>query len=141
MRFENHQEAANVFRPDFRVLRSTPARRAPERFHPAAAEGGPQLEPRAALRAQPGAPSGKLFLPRCCRKGCVFPAQPGGHGECAFHRREWLEPGCFHSQQPSFLLLDQAKFGLPDSEPDDTRVKDRHRLRLERVRFVLEDAA
>jgi hypothetical protein len=39
------------------------------------------------------------------------------------------------------LLLDQAKFGLPDSEPDDGRVRDRHRLASERVRFMLEDAA
>jgi hypothetical protein len=39
------------------------------------------------------------------------------------------------------LLLEQAKFGLPDSEPDDGRVRDRHRLAMERVRFLLEDAA
>jgi hypothetical protein len=39
------------------------------------------------------------------------------------------------------LLLDQAKFGLPDSEPDDSRVRDRHRLASERIKFLLEDAA
>jgi hypothetical protein len=39
------------------------------------------------------------------------------------------------------LLLDQAKFGLPESEPDDARLKDRHRLAAERIRFLLEDAA
>jgi hypothetical protein len=83
----------------------------------------------------------ELFLPRCCQKGCVFPAQPGGRGECAYHRCQSLEPLYFQSQQPSFLLLDQAKFGLPDSEPDDGRVQDRHRLAEERVRFMLDDAA
>jgi hypothetical protein len=83
----------------------------------------------------------ELFLPRCCQKACVFPAQAGGHGECVYHRRQSLEPDCFQSQQPSFLLLDQAKFGLPDREPDDSRVRDRHRLAEERVEFVLGDAA
>jgi hypothetical protein len=38
------------------------------------------------------------------------------------------------------LLLDQAKFGLPDSEPDDSRVRDRHRLAAQRA-FMLGDAA
>jgi hypothetical protein len=83
----------------------------------------------------------ELFLPRCGQKGCVFPAQAGGDGECAYHRRQSLEPGCFQSQQPTFLLLDQAKFGLPDSEPDDERLRDRHRLAAERVRFLLAEAA
>jgi hypothetical protein len=58
-----------------------------------------------------------------------------------YHRRQSLEPDCFQSQQPSFLLLDQAKFGLPDHEPDDSRVRDRHRLAEERVEFILGDAA
>jgi hypothetical protein len=39
------------------------------------------------------------------------------------------------------LLLDQAKFGLPDSEPDDERLRDRHRLAEQRVRLMLGDAA
>jgi hypothetical protein len=38
------------------------------------------------------------------------------------------------------LLLDQAKFGLPDAEPDDSRVRDRHRLATERLQ-MLGDAA
>jgi hypothetical protein len=38
------------------------------------------------------------------------------------------------------LLLDQAKFGLPDTEPDDGHVQDRHRLAAERVRFLLGEA-
>jgi len=83
----------------------------------------------------------EAFLPRCCQRGCVFPAYPGAHGECAYHRRQFLEPACFQSRQPSFLLLDQARFGLPDREPDDERLRDRHRLAIERVHFVLEEAA
>jgi hypothetical protein len=43
--------------------------------------------------------------------------------------------------QPSSLLLDQAKFGLPDTEPDDWRVQDRNRLAAERVRFLLGEVA
>jgi hypothetical protein len=39
------------------------------------------------------------------------------------------------------LLLDQARFGLPDTEPDDERVRDRHRLAEERVEFMLGEAA
>jgi hypothetical protein len=39
------------------------------------------------------------------------------------------------------LLLDQARFALPDSEPDDERLRDRHRLAEERVRFMLGEAA
>jgi len=39
------------------------------------------------------------------------------------------------------LLLDQAKFGLADTEPDDGRIADRRRLAAERVQFMLEDAA
>ena len=141
MRFENHHEAANVFRPDLRVLPLAPPQRGSGRLHRAAAGGRPPLEPHASLRAHPGVLRRELFLPRCCQKGCVFPAQPGGDGECAYHRRQSLEPGCFQSQQPTFLLLDQAKFGLPDTEPDDWRVRDRHRLAEERVEFMLGDAA
>ena len=141
MLFESHHEAANVFRPDLGAPPPAPLQRGSGRLHRAAAGGRPPLEPRASLRTHPGALRRELFLPRCCQKGCVFPAQPGGHGECAYHRRQSLEPDCFESQQPSFLLLDQAKFGLPDSEPDDERFRDRHRLAEERVQFMLGDVA
>jgi hypothetical protein len=107
----------------------------------AAALSRSPLQPLTALRAQATGLRLEPLLPRCRHKGCVFPAQPGGFGECADHRRRSLEPGCFQSQQPTFLLLDQAKFGLPDSEPDDSRVQDRHRQAEERVRIMLEDAA
>ena len=141
MLFENNQGAANEFRLDARVLQAALPRRASDRLQNTAAGGRPPLEPHASLRAHPGVLRRELFLPRCCQKGCVFPAQPGGDGECAYHRRQSLEPGCFQSQQPTFLLLDQAKFGLPDTEPDDWRVRDRHRLAEERVEFMLGDAA
>jgi hypothetical protein len=58
-----------------------------------------------------------------------------------YHHRQYVEPGSFQSQQPSSLLLDQAKFGLPDTEPDDGRVQDRNRLAAERVRFMLSETA
>jgi hypothetical protein len=141
MLFISHHKAANVYRPGLRVVQPAPAQRGSGRLHRASGGGRPPLEPPASLRAHPGVLRRELFLPRCCQKGCVFPAQPGGDGECAYHRRQSLEPDCFQSQQPTFLLLDQAKFGLPDSEPDDGRVRDRHRLAEERVQFMLGEAA
>jgi len=89
----------------------------------------------------PGTLPSKSARARCCYKGCVFPAQTAGRGECAHHLLQWLEPDCFQSQQPSLLLLDQARFGLPDSEPDDERLRDRHRLAEQRVQFMLDDEA
>ena len=65
---------------------------------------------------------------RCREKGCVFPAARSESGRCLQHDRQYSEPALFHSQQPSMLLLDQAKFGLPDSEPDDSRARDRRRF-------------
>jgi len=140
MRFENDYEAAKLFSSHPPVLHSASRREASNRLLRAAAQGRLPLEPHASSSAQPGAVRRELFLPRCRHKACVFPAQPGGYGECLYHRRQALEPGYFQSQQPSFLLLDQAKFGLPDSEPDDGRVRDRHRLVAERVQFMLSDA-
>src|SRR2546425_4722105 len=46
---------------------------------------------------------------RCGQKGCIFPARPGGSRLCAVHELEQREPKCFHSRQPSSLLLEQAK--------------------------------
>lgn len=135
MLFENHAEALHVLPPDVGVLHRASPRQLAHRPHEADAGARPLLRPHA-----PTALSSQHPLPRCRQKGCVFPAQPGGD-ECADHRRRSLEPAYFQSQQPTFLLLDQARFGLPDSEPDDSRVKDRQRLAAERVRFLLEDAA
>jgi len=81
------------------------------------------------------------YVPRCRHKACVFPARPGAHGECVYHHRQYVEPASFQSLQPSSLLLDQAKFGLPNTEPDDGRVQDRNRLASERVRFMLGETA
>jgi hypothetical protein len=141
MRFENHREAAKLFPSYPPVLYPASLQDASNRLPRAAARSRLPLDPHASLPAQPGVLRRELFLPRCCHKGCVFPARRGGRGECVYHRRQALEPGCFQSQQPSFLLLDQAKFGLPDSEPDDGRVRDRHRLAAERVQFMLGDVA
>ena len=141
MLFENHHQAANLSRPDLRVLHPAPPQPASAKLRALAAGGRPALQPHASLRAQARVLRPELFLPRCCEKGCVFPAQRGGRGECAYHRRQSVEPGCFQSQQPSSALLDQARFGLPDSEPDDERLRDRHRLAAERIKFMLGDPA
>lgn len=141
MRIDDDREAAKPFPLHPAVLHPAPVRGASNRFPHAAARGPLPLELHASLPPQAGALRPEIFFPRCCHKGCVFPAQPSGQGECLYHRRQALEPDCFESRQPSFLLLDQAKFGLPDSEPDDGRVRDRHRLAEERVRFMLGDAA
>jgi len=141
MRFEPSHVAIKMFPSHAHVPCSAPAPRGPRTLRGAVAGVPPSLGSPVSSRAEPGVPPRELFPSRCCQKACVFPAQPGGRGECAYHRRQSLEPGCFQSLQPSFLLLDQAKFGLPDSEPDDARVRDRNRLAAERVRFMLGEAA
>jgi hypothetical protein len=67
---------------------------------------------------------------RCSERGCVFPAAWRDGGRCRQHDRQSREPALFSSQQPSTLLLDRAKFGLPgsDSEPYISRSADRRRL-------------
>ena len=72
---------------------------------------------------------------RCNVKGCVFPAASASD-TCLQHSRQFQEPSLFCSRQPSMLLLDRAKFGLLDSEPDDARVKDRRRLAKIREHFL-----
>ena len=72
---------------------------------------------------------------RCSERGCVFPAQSQAKGKCAYHDRIEREPALFHSWQPTLLLLERAKFGLPDSLPDDSRSKDRRRLSALREEF------
>jgi len=140
MPYENCRKAARLFSSRFGVLRPAPVAPTRRAFARKAAGVRPP-ETCASLRGQAGARHREFNLTRCCHKACVFPAQPGAHGECAYHRLQSDEPGCFQSLQPSFLLLDQAKFGLPDREPDDGRVQDRNRLAAERVRFLLGEAA
>lgn len=79
---------------------------------------------------------------RCNEKGCVFPAAGPGNSKCLTHSREESEPKHFGSSQPTVLLLDRAKFGLPDpeTEPDDSRARDRRRELVEREAFF-EDAS
>ncbi len=62
-------------------------------------------------------------------------------GRCFYHYLELREPALFESYQPTLLLLDQAKFGLPDSEPDNSRARDRHQQASERREFLLDEAA
>ncbi len=85
-----------------------------------------------------GVRSGATPSPRCGIRGCIFPAAAGNPPRCAQHQREASEPEMFESQQPSRLNLARAKYGLPDTEPDDSRL--RARWQRERHR-ALEDAA
>lgn len=77
---------------------------------------------------------------RCVVKGCVFPGTSSGQGWCNYHQLQYQEPGFFESLQPSLALLGQARYGLPDSEPDDSRRRDRRRQVSEREAFLLEAA-
>jgi len=83
---------------------------------------------------------GLRAAPRCDEKGCVFPAAGSGKRKCLVHGLEEREPKHFGSFQPTMLLLDRAKYGLPDpdAEPDDSRAQDRHRLAAEREAFFEE---
>ncbi len=73
---------------------------------------------------------------RCAEKGCIYPAGPGETGRCLQHQRQQREPALFHSRQPSMILLDCAKFGLPEEEPEDSRFRDRRRLAAQREAFL-----
>jgi hypothetical protein len=78
---------------------------------------------------------------RCAVKGCVFPATIEAYRQCSYHRLQVQEPTLFESLQPSVLVLGQALYGLPDSEPDDSRQRDRRRQFHERQAFLLDEAA
>ena len=82
-----------------------------------------------------------ISSPRCNQKGCVFPATLHARGICAYHLLQEREPGLFRSFQPSSLLLEQARFGVAEAEPDDSRVKDRRRRADQLAMFLWEDAA
>ena len=140
MPHENCRKAATLFssRPSVPRSGSTPPIR---RTFGRKVAGVRMAKSCASLHGPAGAARPDAHLARCCHKACVFPAQPGARGECVYHHRQYVEPGCFQSLQPSSLLLDQAKFGLPDTEPDDGRVQDRNRLAAERVRFMLAETA
>jgi hypothetical protein len=64
---------------------------------------------------------------RCLEKGCVFPA--AFEGRCLQHERQAREPILFSSHQPTHVVLEQGKFGFPQSEIDDgSRIRDRRKL-------------
>ena len=88
--------------------------------------------------AGPPPPDVRVCAGRCSEKGCVFPAIAPDGGRCHQHDLECREPDLFGSQQPSMLLLDRAKFGLPDSEAQarESRLNDRRRLARQRERFL-----
>ena len=81
---------------------------------------------------------GEFMAGRCCVRGCVYPSGPAGL--CLDHQRQAQEPRFFQSQQPTMLVMDQVRFGVPDSDPDETRTHDRRRLAAAREAF-LEEAA
>jgi len=141
MPYKNCRKVARLYPSCAGVLFPAPVASTRRTFGHPATGTRPSSESCASLRGQAGTPRRESYSPRCSHKACVFPAQPGAHGECAYHRRQAVDPGCFQSLQPSYLLLDQARFGLPDTEPDDGRVQDRNRLAAERVRFMLGESA
>jgi len=77
---------------------------------------------------------------RCREKGCIFPATRLSPGKCLLHYLEECEPALFLSCQPTMLLLDLAKFDLPDVEGDDWRARDRRQLAALREKFLEEVA-
>lgn len=73
--------------------------------------------------------------PRCSERGCVFPATPGAAGMCLHHYRQAQEPILFSSHQPTRVVLDRGRFGVPE-EVDASRAKDRRRLAEIREAFL-----
>jgi hypothetical protein len=102
-------------------------------------ESGPDASPAAPRPAESSARPSRAA--RCNERGCVFPAEPDALGKCIHHQRELTEPDMLCSLQPTLLLLGQAKFGLLDYEPDDSRFVDRRRQAAEWEAFQLEEAA
>ena len=90
--------------------------------------------PNPAASATPAPPAPGGASGRCAVKGCIFPVARGGI-QCLLHDLAEKEPKHFLSVQPSVLLLDQAKFGVPDSDYDDSRARDRRRLAALREKF------
>ena len=88
----------------------------------------------------PSLPPDSHAFPRCTEKGCIFPATRRTQEKCLLHNLQQLEPTFFQSFQPSMLLLDQARFGVPHSRSEDERARDRHRLAALRKSFWEEAA-
>jgi hypothetical protein len=88
---------------------------------------------RVRLLSTPPSSNAARSAPKCNEKGCVFPAARLDTGKCRQHERQDEEPAIFHSRQPSVLLLDQAKFGPPDSDCEQREWRARDRRRLTRL--------
>jgi hypothetical protein len=101
-------------------------------------EAAKAADPRPSPRPRPR--TGSATQPRCCVKGCVFPAAPYSAGKCLQHDRQQREPALFQSLQPTLLLLDQARFVLPDVRPPECRWPVRHRSTHQRDRLFREVA-
>ena len=140
-------EHPTVVRASQGVARSLHAAARPWEAPPPTRSGrGPLASPDPEPSPPPTMAPRETFIPlrsefrRCSTKGCVFPASAHGRGKCSQHALEELEPTHFLSCQPTQLLLDRAKFGLPDEECDNSRARDRRRLAALREQF-LEDVA
>jgi len=125
------------------TLKARPDAAAPDRKNQGSRGGlAPPSDPPAAPAGDrlAGDPSPAPVPSRCDEKGCVFPAAGPGKKKCLAHGRAESEPKHFGSFQPTMLLLDRAKFGLPgpDSEPDDSKARDRQRWVAEREAFLEE---
>lgn len=77
---------------------------------------------------------------RCSEKGCVFPAEPGGSGQCRQHQRQSREPVLFCSHQPTHVVLERVRFGTGSGSGavDTSRSRDRKRLVELREAFLEE---
>lgn len=73
---------------------------------------------------------------RCSEKGCVFPAALGAHGKCLQHHRQASEPIFFSSHQPTRVVLERGRFGIPEREVDTSRNRDRRQLAAIREAFL-----
>lgn len=76
-----------------------------------------------------------VAFPRCSVKGCIFPAASARGTLCLIHDLTEREPKHFLSVQPSTMCLDRAKYGVAESEYDDSRARDRRTLALQMDRF------
>jgi len=76
-----------------------------------------------------------LTFPRCSIKGCIFPAASAHGTLCLFHELAEKEPMHFLSVQPSTMCLDRAKYGIAETEYDNSRARDRRALALQLARF------
>ena len=78
---------------------------------------------------------------RCSVRACVFPVSEEGLTRCRYHELQHSEGELFQSHQPSHLLALHAPLGISDSEPDDSRYKDRTRQAAEREAFLSDGIA